>query len=475
MESIRFGTDGWRALIAEQFTFDNCSIVAQATAAYFKEASAHKKLLPIAVSFDHRFLSEQFARLTAGIFQQQGFPVILSAAPTHTPVLSYAVVHRRCAGGIMITASHNPWQFNGFKIKLPYGAAATTAETQKIEAVIKINAGAGMGIPLPARSLPSLKTESFIESYLAHVRQLIDIKKINKLSARVVIDSMHGSGAGIVERLLNGSRLTIAPIRSNRDPMFGGVNPEPINDNIHALITAVQSSRADIGIAFDGDADRIGLVDAAGNFVNSHQIFALLLKHVHENRSMKGAVVKTISGTYMINRLGHAYGLDVIETPIGFKNITEQMLKTDVLIGGEESGGIGFKNHIPERDAVLAALYILEMLAQTKQPLRALVSQLSKQVGPSYYDRFDIRLKEAVHNDEFEAKIKKQFRSLCDEKPAQTQDYDGVKFIWKDDRWLMFRLSGTEPVLRVYAESDTHKKTHKMLALAKHFLYNQIL
>ena len=470
MSEIRFGTDGWRAVIGDQFTFENLRKVAVASAHYFnnkrKENIPIKSKSTLLVGYDNRFLSEEFALEVVQIFNHFKFKTILSEGAIPTPVLSHAVVKRGALGGVIITASHNPPVFNGFKIKMHFGASAPIEETKQIEALADSSLPEG-----PVIKQAKIIRSSFYGSYDKDLAKFVDINKIRRSEVSCVVDPIHGTGAGVLERIVRSAHMI--SIRSCRDPLFGGVNPEPIYSNLGELIKTVKARKNTIGIAFDGDADRIGMVDEKGNFVNSHQIFGLLVLHLAEHKKKKGKIVKTISSTYMVNRLAGQFGMDVTETPIGFKHITEQMLYGDVMIGGEESGGIGFAGHIPERDGILSALYILDLMTKTGKSLHELTKILSKRAGPSFYDRVDQHLSHSISRDAFASSVKKQYRRILHEKPQEIKDYDGIKFIWRDDSWLLLRISGTEPVVRIYAEAPSKAKTQKLLALGKQFQYNQ--
>ncbi|MFH1380035.1 MAG: phosphoglucomutase/phosphomannomutase family protein [bacterium] len=472
MSNIKFGTDGWRAVISDTFTFDNLKKAARATARYFRDKEyikisvKNKKLL--LVGYDNRFHSETFAGIVAEIFAQQGFRVLWSEKSLPTPVLSHAVIARKALGGVMITASHNPAVYNGFKVKMHYGAAAPAGETAVIESYIDTTSSE---TPSPVRA--KITRTSFLDEYVKDVKALVNLRCFSRLPVSLIIDPIHGSGSGLLEHILNKTHITIQSIRNSRDPLFGGVIPEPIEKNIQELIRQVKKADRTIGIAFDGDADRIGLIDEKGNFVNSHQIFALLIWHLIEHKGASGRIIKTISGSFMANRLAKIFGREIVETPIGFKHITEHMLFGDVMIGGEESGGIGFKGHIPERDALLTAMYILEMMAQTGKQLHVLIKDLNAKACPSFYDRIDVNLQEIIDKQIFIKQVKKQIPAVFNIKPKRIQDYDGIKCTWKDDSWILLRISGTEPVLRIYAESSSSKTTQKLLACGKQFQYNQ--
>lgn len=463
---IKFGTDGWRGIIARDFTFNNVRLVTQSICDYLKKQSADSgQRTAVIVGYDCRFLSREYANAVAAVLSGNGFKVLLSAKAVPTPAVSYNVVNRKAAGAIIITASHNPYEFNGLKFKTAQGASAHPEVTRLFEqAVLQVSILQGQS---------NIDQIDLKKSYLRHLESMVDIKKIRQRKLSIVIDPLFGAGQDCLEDLLAGGFLKLASINNNHDPLFGGIHPEPIAVNLGPLMTAVKKNKADIGIALDGDADRIGLVDSQGVFVNSHQIFSLLLLHLIKNKKKKGAVVKTISGTCLIERICRKYNLKLHETPIGFKYIGDIMLKENVLIGGEESGGIGFSGHIPERDALLSALYILEMMAMTGQSLVGLKKELFAEFGMSCYDRIDLKLGHTHHHHinkkEFSGKIAGIVCSL----PAvkEVKDYDGVKIMFDDSSWLLLRPSGTEPVVRIYAEADNKPKVKKLIDLGRKLVY----
>lgn len=342
---IKFGTDGWRAVISKDYTFDNVKIVAQAIADYIKEIDDKR---PVLVGYDTRFMSEEYARLCAGVLVANGIKTYLTKKPTPTPVVSFTVKNMNLAGAIMITASHNPPQWNGIKFKGDYGGSALPSIIAEIEKHLYKN-------EVKFAEPESSNLFSFIDpdkEYFEHIEKLVDLNLIAKSKPFAIIDPMHGAGVGYVKTLLEKYGIKHTQIRDERNPYFGGVNPEPIYKNLGKLIDTVVQNKADIGLATDGDADRVGAVDEKGEFIDSHRIYALLLRHLVEVKGLKGGVVKTFSTTNMVPILANKYGLKIYETPIGFKYICELFLKEDILIGGEESGGIGIKNHIPERDGI---------------------------------------------------------------------------------------------------------------------------
>lgn len=464
--TIKFGTDGWRGRIAEDFNFENLEIVSQAIAEYLKGGK-----IIATVGYDNRFMSENYARFVGKVLMANGIKPILSHQAIPTPVLSYATVKKKAGLGIMITASHNPFYFNGLKIKMPSGCSAPVPVTREIEKTAQRIMN-GQKSPHP----PFLKVgnkEDFVQEYYAHLRRYLKKIDYRSLTKKIVIDPLFGSGANFIENFFgNKKKLKILSIHSYRDPYFGGINPEPIEENLSDLRKAVLREKAVIGIAFDGDADRIGLVAEQGEFINSHQIFSLLLLHFIRNYKISGPIAKTISGSFLIDRIAKKYRLSIIETPIGFKYIAELLEKREIFIGGEESGGIGLPGHIPERDGILSGLLILERMSWEKKTLRQLIKELHQEFGSSFYGRIDLTMKAIPDKKSFTEKIIKLVKGkniFSDFK--EIKDYDGIKFIYADDSWLLLRPSGTEPVIRIYAENESKQKMQKILALGKNLIY----
>lgn len=455
---IRFGTDGWRGVIDEDFTEANVRLVARAVAEYLHHAKPEGH--GVLVGYDNRHKSEDFARAAAEVLAQCGLPTVLSESALSSPALSFAVHHRKAQGGVMITASHNPPQFNGFKFKANYGGSALPEITEQIEVHLqRVLEGKYVGECAPAE----LRTENLTQEYLRHLKTLVNMPRIIEAGFKVVTDAMHGSGAGYLESLLQGGRAQVIAIRENRDTQFGGVNPEPIAPNLGVLMETVRREEADIGIALDGDADRVGAVDEQGNFVDSHRIFAITLYHLVQRRGWRGRVIKTISTTDMIDALCRRFDLPLTVTPIGFKYICENMLMGDVLIGGEESGGIGIQHHIPERDGVLMGLMLLEAMALSGKRLSELVQEVFEVVGEHHYDRIDLHLE----REEMPAARQRVAQSEAQEVaglPVKEIDrLDGTKFLFENGSWLLLRASGTEPVVRVYAEASTPDLVKQLL------------
>lgn len=473
---IHFGTDGWRAVISDTFTFDNLRIVAQAIAdavasEHWDRSSVTDKN-KIVIGYDTRFLSDRFAGEVARVLAANGFTVLLAQADSPTPAISYAVKNQNAIAGVMITASHNAPRYNGVKLKGAFGGSALSEQCRRVEVYINDNEEQARGPNLmdfkKARELNLIQRFNPLPAYFEHLNKLIRTDVIAENPQRFVVDAMYGSGRGVIKSFLQGTGCEIYEIRSEMNPGFGGVHPEPIAKNLGALSSAVSSGLGNFGIVTDGDADRIGAMDERGNFVDPHKIMALALKYLVEKRGWTGSVVRTVSTTRMIDRLAKRYGLTLHETPVGFNHIADYMMKEDVLIGGEESGGISFKGHIPEGDGPIMGLLLVEMIAESKKSLLELVNDLLEDVGPALYERVDLRLSRPVAKAEMTEFLTKQAPAeIGAQKVAEVSQRDGVKYIMADDSWLLIRPSGTEPVLRVYAEGRTPEMVKALLAYGK--------
>jgi phosphomannomutase len=458
LAQIKFGTDGWRAIIAREFTFANLERVAQAYADYLLSQSSEANQR-VVVGFDRRFLSEQFARRAAEIMAGNGFDTAVFQDAQPTPVISWAVKDLKAVGGIMITASHNPATFNGFKIKAPWGGSASPQTTSVVEQLVD-------------RTTPKRNTEigrsselldESIKRYQHQIRTYVDLDLIRKANGRIVVDPMHGSAGTWVESFLQNGTLEVETIRSFRDPLFGGVNPEPIDQNLEALKKRVVETNALVGLATDGDADRVGAVDETGRTLTMHDVVPMLLLHLSRSRKMSGAVVVTVSQSVLTKRIAKAFGLKMYETPIGFKYIADLMLKDDILIGAEESGGIGVKGHIPERDGVLNSLLFLEAIVTSGKPPSQLLRDLHQEFGEFYFGRKDLHM-EVARGQELVRRLSEQPPATFDGEPVtNVVTMDGAKLIFGDDSWLLFRQSGTEPMLRIYAEATSIAKMEGFL------------
>ena len=464
MSRIVFGTDGWRGIIADDFTFENVKTVAQALADYL--TSQDKAQHGLIIGYDTRFLSDRFARTAAEVSASNNIHVFLASKPTPTPIVSFTVKNKSAGGGVVITASHNPSIYNGVKFKLEYGGPAPTEITKQIEEFLHK--------AQPKHDEKQIQTNiektDFETEYINCVKKLVDLQSIIDARFLIVFDAMHGAGNQIVESLLSHEGSQVATIRGQPDPTFGGVKPEPIAQNLQPLMSEVAKQRADVGLATDGDADRVGVVTAQGEFVNPHEVFALLLTHLYRNRGWRGGVVKTASVCNIVSKVAEKFKLPVYETAVGFKNVCEIMLKEDILIGGEESSGYGFKNHVPERDGILSSLFILEMMATEEKSLDTLLTELRSEFGKIYYDRIDLQYEKP---DRMDLILKLQMhppREIGDLRVEKVSTYmgveavNGIKFHLADGRsWLLIRASETEPLIRIYSESTSNRKVQQIL------------
>lgn len=475
---IHFGTDGWRAVISDTFTFSNLRMVAQAiadaAASEHWDISSSPNMDPkkFIVGFDTRFLSDRYAAEVARVLAANGFSVLLAQSDAPTPAISFAVKNNRAAGGVMITASHNAPRYNGVKLKAAYGGSALPEQCRRVEVYINDNEERSRGPNLmdydQAKKAGLITKFNPLPAYFDHLRTLIDTDAIAENPQHFVIDSMYGSGRGTIRAFLQGTGCEITEVRGEMNPGFGGVHPEPIAKNLGALTGALGAGLGSFGLATDGDADRIGAMDERGQFVDPHKIMALALKHLVEVRGWTGSVVRTVSTTRMIDRLAKRYGLKVYETPVGFNHIADYMMSEDILIGGEESGGISFKGHIPEGDGPIMGLLLVEIIARARKPLGELVANLLADVGPAFYERADLRLNRPVAKQEMtNLLIKNAPAQIGGVKVAEVSNMDGVKYIMADDSWLLIRPSGTEPVLRVYAEGRSMELVHELLGFGQ--------
>ncbi len=456
---IKFGTDGWRGVIAEDFTCENVRTVAHAIARYVVRAERPEH--GVLVGYDTRFASELFARVAAEVVSAAGIPVWLATDAAPTPALSLLVRLRGAAAGIQISASHNPYRWNGVKLKASYGSSASQAIVSQVESELAKVQRNGVA-PLPTRKelIHSLDIRT---PYLATLDELGDWERLRASNLRFLIDPMHGAGRGLLRELFRRRGIAADEIRGTRDPLFGGVNPEPIEPHVEALRRALRAGNYDAGFAFDGDADRIGAMDCDGTFITPHQIFSILLWHLAGTRKLTGDVAKSFSTTKMIDKIAAKFGRKVWETPIGFKYICDRMLEGDVLLGGEESGGIGTKLYLPERDATVNALLLAEVMAWHGKRLGELVKMLERDFGEHHYGRVDL----TVHDGQKEKAIRRfadpKFTQLLDWPIAGREDLDGVKVYLGEIGWVMVRASGTEPMLRVYAETSRAETTKRVL------------
>ncbi|HXX19509.1 MAG TPA: phosphoglucomutase/phosphomannomutase family protein [Candidatus Acidoferrum sp.] len=459
MTSIKFGTDGWRGVIAEDFTDENLRKVVHAIARYV--VRAEKPGSGVLVGYDTRFGSERFARVAAETLAATGTLVWIATDACPTPALSLLVRQRGAAAGIQITASHNPYRWNGVKLKASYGSSASAAIVAQVET--ELARVLREGVPaLPPRTdlIQSLDVRT---PYLETVGKLVDWDRLRASKFRFLVDPMHGAGRGLLRELFRRHGIAADEIRGTRDPLFGGVNPEPIEPHINALQTAVREGGYDAGFAFDGDADRIGAVDRDGTFITPHQIFSILLWHLAGTRKLTGDVVKSFTVTKMVDKIAGALRRKVWETPVGFKYICDRMLENEVVIGGEESGGLATKLHLPERDAMVSALLLAEVMAWHGKRLGELTAMLHREFGEHHYGRVDLMLKDGQKERSIEHFADPKFMRLLDWPIVRREDLDGIKVYLGDVGWAMVRASGTEPVLRVYVETTRAEITRRLL------------
>jgi phosphomannomutase len=463
---IVFGTDGWRAKVADDYTFENVRRCAHGVARYVVDRGEQAK--GVVVAYDRRFASEDFAVVAAEVLLAHDIGVAYAVHAVPTQMSSYEVVQRGAAAGVVITASHNPWTDNGFKVKSATGAAAGPEILAALEATIATNGGTA----IPRRPFADAEAAGLVErfdpfpGYEAFVRRSLDLDALKAADARILVDPMWGSGAGWITRLLAGGRIRVDEIHRERNPYFGGVNPEPIRPNIDEALGLIANGGYDLGLLLDGDADRAGAADERGVFIHQLQVYGLLMYYLLEHRGMRQDVVKSVNTTSMAERLGERYGVAVHETPVGFKYVGPRMIETDAMMGGEESGGFGFGMHLPERDGIYADLMLLDLFLREKAagrwPASRAIEHLHEIAGGSFYQRVDIHVDRGGY-----AAFKDRLRvALAEQAPegfgghrfVGTQELttgDGVKWTLDDGSWLLVRWSGTEPLVRVYTESTS--------------------
>lgn len=468
--TIKFGTDGWRAVISETFTFGNLRLVAQAIADFVIEEKATDPT--VVVGFDTRFLSDRYAAEVARVMAANGIRTWLARADTPTPAVSYAVVHKQATAGVMITASHNAPRYNGIKLKASYGGSANSGQNRRVEYYLERNLASVHGpnlMDLEAAIRQGLVTK-FDPSwaYYEHLSTLVDLDCISGGELRIVADGMYGAGRGVIGEVLARGRSRVHNIRHEMNPGFGGIHPEPIAKHLGMLMSTILAGHWDVGLATDGDADRIGAVDAHGAFVDPHRVFALVLRYLLEKRGWRGRVVRTVSTTRMVDRLAQRYDLPLVETPVGFHHIADEMIHDNVVMGGEESGGMSVRGHIPEGDGILMGLLLLEVMAHAGVPLHELVEDLLRDVGPAQYARTDLQLVRPVaKSDMVKLLVELAPEAIAGVNVEEVQTTDGVKYYLEDGSWLLIRPSGTEPVLRVYAEAPDAGRVKGLLSFGE--------
>jgi len=470
MSQIKFGTDGWRAVIAEDFTFANVARVAQATADFWKlevsnrNSEIFNRNLKVVIGYDRRFLSPEFAQTTAQVFAANGYEVVLTPAPTPTPCVSFAVKSLGAVGGVMITASHNPPQFNGFKLKSHFGGSSSAEDCAAVEKLLPAS------VPQIVNRKSQIVNQDLRPAHFAAIKQLVDFQLIAKSKLRIAHDALFGVGAGVFEKLLENTNCTVTTLNGAHDVLFGGICPEPLAKNYVLGSAQLRKTSHDVCLVTDGDADRIGMMDGRGTPMTNQQVIALLLHHLVYNRRDRGVVTKTFNTTAMVDKMCAANNLPLTEVGIGFRHIAPELMKPGALFGAEESGSVGFANHIPERDGLAAGLFILEMLAQAMVPVNQLYARLEKEFGPHRYARFD-----ASYPLEQRAALMEKLKTnppdkLLRQPVTKVETRDGVKFVAADATWLMLRGSGTEPVLRIYAEAQSEADVANLLKFGRSLL-----
>ncbi|MFC2021740.1 phosphoglucomutase/phosphomannomutase family protein [Chloroflexota bacterium] len=465
---MKFGTDGWRGIIAQDFTFANVRVCAQAVADFLKQSGlANQGLI---IGYDTRFASEDFASVAAEVVAGNGIKVYLCPKTTPTPLISFGTVAQKAGGAIIITASHNPAIWNGFKYKTEFGSSASSEISAELEKHIANTLAAGKIGQMPLAEALEQGLVEYLDLapiYFQHIAKLVDLDGLRQARLKVVIDPMYGAGAGYLKALLSGGVIEVVEINGERNPLFPGIRPEPIAANLAKLSATVREQGANVGLATDGDADRLGIMDEKGTFLTTLQVFALLCLYLLEVRGERGLIVKTITTTSMLYRLGEMFDVPIRETPVGFKYVAPIMLTENALIGGEESGGFGFRGHMPDRDGILSALYFLDLMVKMGKNPSELIDYLYSKVGPHHFNRVDVEFPEPERQVIIE-RIKHNRPEYIDGvKVVKLDTTDGFRFILADTTWLLIRFSGTEPLLRIYAESSTPARADKLLELGK--------
>lgn len=459
---IRFGTDGWRGRIAREYTFDNLKRCAQGFANYLVEEG--KSGQAVIIGYDKRFHSENFAAAAAEVLAGNGFKVFLTQEATPTPVISYAVVAKKAVGAINITASHNPPEDNGFKVRDDQGGAIAPEGLEKIEAAIPDDLSAIKSTPLKAAvDRGQVVYFDAADDYIPHLEDLIDLEPIRQAGLTVLVDAMWGNGAGWFTRLLSGGTTKVIEVHNVRNPIYPEMlRPEPIPPNVDAGLRATVENNADVMIVTDGDADRVGMGDEHGQFIDQLRVYGLLAYYLLEVRGERGPIVKTLSTTKMLNKLGKLYGVDVFETGVGFKYVAPKMVEVDAMIGGEESGGYAFRGNVPERDGILGGLYILDMMVRLNKKPSELLDLLFEKVGAHYYDRVDT-IFQGDKQEKINTILNADPEMIGGLKVTGLDQTDGYQFGLEDGGWLLIRFSGTEPKIRVYCETTHADKVPAIL------------
>lgn len=472
---IKFGTSGWRGIIADDFTFDNVKIVTQAIANYLiNDDKEYKKDKAVIIGYDTRFLSDKYAEISAQVLAGNKIKVLLCKRNTPTPVIAYDIIKNKLAGGINFTASHNPPEYNGIKFSPSWGGPALPETTQKIEKYCTQITVKDVKIMSLEQALKNKTVEYYDPRpvYLKRIKQLVNFKLLKKSSLKVAVDILHGTGDDYLDTLLESAGMRLKVLNKKRDPLFDGHSPEPNEANLKELKSVIKKESFKIGLSVDGDADRFGIIDSDGTFITPNQVIPILLYHLNKTRGWKGIVARSVMTSHMIDKLAAKLAIEVKETPVGFKYIGEIMTERpeDFIIGGEESGGLTIRGHVPEKDGILACLLMAEAVAVNKKSLSAILKDIVKLTGPVYTARKNFRLPEEVMEKFKQTLQKKAPEKIAGLKIQKVVTLDGYKFIIDEDTWIGFRLSGTEPIVRLYAESTSNEKLNKLVTAGEKFI-----
>jgi len=469
MSQVKFGTDGWRAVISKDFTFENVEITAQAIADFIKsKKEAVYKKRKVVVGYDTRFLSKEYAEAMASVLAANGIKVILSDRPSPTPSVCVYIKKKKLSGGVIITSSHNPFQYNGIKYKGFFGGSAGSDIIDKIEARLEKNKVKNIEFQ-DAVKKKKIVLEDIVKVHLDVVKKYANMRLLKKSKMKILVDSMNGTGQTYLRDILKNTDIKLDFIYSEINPGFHNRAPEPNEKHLKELMQRVKKGKYNLGIATDGDSDRLAVVDEKGNILSGHKLMSVLLLHLLKNRKMRGGVVQTICGTGLIDNICREYKLKTYETPVGFKYICDVMTKKNILIGGEETGGITFKGYVPERDGFLSALLVVEFLIAEKKPLSKILKEIDKEYGSYVYEREDLLFDGSKRRKLMSGIKNNPISKVLDKKVVKINDSDGTKFICEDGSWLLLRLSGTEPKLRIYSETNSRKKSLEYLKFGKKY------
>jgi phosphomannomutase len=466
---IRFGTDGWRAVVADDFTYANVRAVAQGVASFLGTDQR-----PVVVGHDSRYCAELFAREVARVLVANGQRVVLLDRVTPTPAVSWTITQQHAAGGVVVTASHNSAEFNGIKYKPDFGGSAPPEIVAEIErhTVTALESGVTEMTYDEAVATGRLQTMDPLPDFFEQLGRMVDLEALRARGLRVLHEAMYGAGAGLIARALEGGATTVTELHGERNPGFGGMHPEPIDKYMPEAMERMATGEFDLGIANDGDADRVGIIDEQGTYINQLQVMSLFAMYLLEKRGLRGDIVRSITTSGMLDQLGERFGVTVHELPVGFKYIGTKMMETNAILGGEESGGYAFRGHIPERDGILSGLMVASMIVDYEMPLSGILKHLEELVGPHAYDRHDIRFPRDGYDErkvQIYARMQQdQPTTLAGSKVVRTRNDDGFKFYLDDGSWVLMRMSGTEPLMRVYAEATTHERVEELITALEH-------